>query len=120
MICSMTHTNGVPISQYETLLRLAVMLYDQSMIVPEDVRGVGLVIKNLVNQVTVCINCYTSMNTLPFIISSVQHPHRSNELVLKHLHQQAVRKKDQERSFIMVLTPFKLFLKRMNRLDHLD
>lgn len=76
MILSMTHTNGVPISQYETLLRLAVMLYDQSMIVPEDVRGIGLVIKNLVNQVTLYVDCYPSMNTLLFIISSVQHPLR--------------------------------------------
>lgn len=76
MILSMTHTNGVPISQYETLLRLAVMLYDQSMIVPEDVRGIGLVIKNLVNQVTLYVDCYPSMNTLLFIISLVQHPHR--------------------------------------------
>ena len=49
-IVNLSHTNGVPIAQYETLLRLAVMLYDNSHIQPEDIRGIGLLLKNLISQ----------------------------------------------------------------------
>ena len=52
---SLSHTNGIPIAQYETLLRLAVMLYDNSHIQPEDIRGIGLLLKNLVSQVNISV-----------------------------------------------------------------
>lgn len=53
----MTHTNNSPIAQYESLLRLAVMLYDNSRIQPEDVRGIGLSVKNLISQVFLFGDC---------------------------------------------------------------
>ena len=55
---SLTHSSNSPMNQYETILRTAVQLYDQSCIHPEDIRGIGLSMKNLINQVFLNIDVY--------------------------------------------------------------